>query len=174
MSGVSPPPGSPRPALAHTPTHRHTLAHAPCASHRLPEARPGTAGTSSGGRGGGVCRSPRSLLGVNHFQSRVGTKVRAEVEDPGAQEGSPEATPEPRRGWGGVRKSRCPRRRGVVGLTEAGLCPRGAGRGWGRVGGLGPAHSPSPASLARGSTVLYARLRPDPLGGGGRWKLAFV
>ena len=143
MSGVSLPPGSPRPALAHTPTHRHTLAHAPCPSHRLPEARPGTAGTSPGGRGGRVCRSPRSLRGVNHFQSRVGTEVWAGVEDPGAQEGSPEATPEPR-GGRGVRKSRYPRRREVVGLAEAGLCPRGAGRGWGRGWGGWDLRTPPP------------------------------
>lgn len=100
--------------------------------------------------------------------------MRAEVEDPGAQEGSPEATPEPWRGAGGRQEKSVPSETRGGGTDRGWPLPAGRRAGMGPGGGAGTRALPSPASLARGSAVLYARLRPDPLGEDGRWKLAFV
>lgn len=160
---VSLPPGSPpapcTQAHVHTHARRNTgpLAQAPRASHWLSEA--GSGGDRRHwplGCGGRIHRPPRA--GPREGRGRGRRELCRSTSNPasGRKAGAGAGTPEPR---AGNAKSRCPRRRGLVGLTEAGLRPRARGGGGG-AGARAPTPPPCPAPS---STVLSAWLCPDPL-----------
>lgn len=152
------------PPLAHTHTCTHTRADTQAHLHTRPAHRTGSQRPGPGrgpqapalgvrrkdpeaspGRAPGREGPRRQRALPVHLQSRERAEARDLSWDPGASAGD--------------EKSRCPRRRGVVGLTEAGLRPRARGGG----GGAGARAPTPPPCLAAGSAVLSARLCPDPL-----------
>lgn len=162
-------PSQPSPGLASRPLHTRTRAHTRAQKHRPTcTSAPRIALALRGQvRGGDRRHWPLGCRGRIHRPPRAGPREGAgrgrrelcrSTSNPasGRKAGAGVGTPEPR---AGKAKSRCPRRRGLVGLTEAGLRPRARGGGGG-AGARAPTPPPCPAPS---STVLSAWLCPDPL-----------